>query len=327
MIRRFFAAALMVLSFDAVGQSSSSPNPAGSFDLVDGDVRVVDSSQRSRPAKVGESVVEGDSIVTGTDAEAHLAMEDGGQLGVRPNTRLRIVKYKAEGGAGDRSTINLLEGTLRSISGWIGKFNPRNYEIKTPTATIGIRGTDHETKVIPANHGEGEAGTYDKVNAGSTVLTTAKGSTEIRPSQAGFVPHFGTMQPKLLDRVPVFFRPARNDKRLEGMHEAIRQRIDRVRDERLRFVRDRRTEFEQRKRGILKQRQQRIRELTARPPARAAAAAANRAQAATGQIEERRREQKPRRIEAQRREIEARQAHPGVGRRSPRPHGQEPMQR
>lgn len=262
---------LIAAALTCVGAASAAPvpNPAGSFDLVDGDVRIIDSAKRGRPAKVGDVVVEGDSIESGVGAEAHLAMEDGGQLGVRPNTRLRIVQYKAEGGADDRSVVSLLEGTLRSLSGWIGKFNAKNYAIRTPTATIGVRGTDHETTVIAADRGDGEPGTYDKVNDGATVLTTARGSTEVRPNQAGFVPRSGSQAPRLLDRIPAFFRPARNDKRFDGLHATLSGRLDRVRDDRLRLVRERRGDFEARKRDIFQQREERMRTFQAERRTRA----------------------------------------------------------
>ena len=62
-----------------------------------------------RPA-LGDPIYEGDSIVTGSDGEVHLAMEDSAYIGVRPSTKMRIVKYKAEGGDDDNSAIALLQG-------------------------------------------------------------------------------------------------------------------------------------------------------------------------------------------------------------------------
>lgn len=221
---------------------------AGRIDEAQGDVRIYDSAQQPRPAKAGDTVREGDSVVTGADGEVHIAMEDEGQLAVRPNTRLRIAKYKAEGGSGDSSVIALVEGALRSVTGWIGKYNPRGYAIRTPTATIGVRGTDHETVVIASGSGGEEAGTYDKVNQGATVLSTKHGQTEVRPNQAGFVSHSGTSKPRLLASVPNFYRPARLDRRFENLHEKVRERIDSKRTQRVEAVRERRLKSEETKR-------------------------------------------------------------------------------
>ena len=239
---------------------------AGTVDLVDGDVRIYDAARSARTAKIGDSIKEGESVVTGADSELHLVMADGGQLAIRPNTRLLIEKYKADGGADDRSVIGLLQGAMRSVTGWIGKFSPKNYQIRTPTATIGVRGTDHETHVIPPGSKDGEAGTYDKVNVGSTLLKTPQGTTEVRPNQAGFAAHFGKQRPALLSAVPTFFRPGRHESRFADLHEKVHKQLEQRRNERLQKVREMRTQVDTLKAGRklehqnekLQQREQRL---------------------------------------------------------------------
>jgi hypothetical protein len=212
--------------------------PAGRVEESQGDARIYDSAKTMRLARIGEVVYEGDSIVTGVDGEVHLAMEDEGQIAVRPNTRMRIAKYKAEGGSSDTSLIALVQGALRSVTGWIGKYNPKGYAIRTPTATIGVRGTDHETMVIEQGSHEGEAGTYDKVNHGATLLSTQHGKTEVRPNQAGFVSLSGKAKPRVLPSVPTFFRPARLDNRFQNLHDKVRQQVDTKRSQRIEAIKD-----------------------------------------------------------------------------------------
>ncbi len=231
---------LLLLSGAAVAETTV----AGRIDETRGDVRIYDPAQTMRIAKVGEVVNEGDSIVTGLDGEVHVAMEDEGQIAVRPNTRLRIAKYRAEGGSGDTSIIVLVQGALRSVTGWIGKYNPKGYAIRTPTATIGVRGTDHETTVLTAGGPDGEAGTYDKVNQGATLLSTQHGTTEVRPNQAGFVSLKGKAVPRLLASVPAFYRPARLDGRFERLHEQVAQRLDTKRTQRIEAVKERRLKLD-----------------------------------------------------------------------------------
>ncbi|OQA33270.1 MAG: FecR protein [Betaproteobacteria bacterium ADurb.Bin341] len=210
------------------------PATAGKVDLVTGDVRCIAAgSQEKRPLKLADTVNEGDTLLTGPDGEVLLAMEDGGQLALHANSQMRIDQYQAEGSKTDTSILNLLQGAMRSVTGWIGKYNPRRYEVRTPTATIGVRGTDHETRVIPEGSSEGPAGTYDKVNIGATEMRTAQGSTRILPNRAGFVPAHGRVKPKLLDRIPGFFRPLQHSKRFEGLHERVRQNIDHNRGQRI----------------------------------------------------------------------------------------------
>src|SRR2546429_2857687 len=156
---------------------------AGKVVLVEGDVRVYDRNQGLRRPKLDDSLYEGDSIVTGDGGEVHFDMEDGGYIGVRPNTRMRIANYKAEGGQDDQSVIALLEGSFRSITGWIGKLGGDHYRIVTRTATIRVPRTQHEPHVIPEASAVGEPGTYDRVHNGETVMQTPKGTGSIRANQ------------------------------------------------------------------------------------------------------------------------------------------------
>ena len=163
-------------------------------------------------------------------------MQDTGFIAVRPNTRMTITDHKAEGGADDKVVINLLRGGFRSVTGWIGKFNPRAYRIVTPTATIGVRGTDHEPRYIPEDSSEGEPGTYDKVYVGATTITSGAGGAEVAPDQAGFAPAQASEKPRLLASVPTFFRRGRHEAEIEKKHLEIQRLIDQRRDERRQVI-------------------------------------------------------------------------------------------
>ncbi len=239
MLRRFLLPLVSCLSFATAAQSGGSTqiaDAAGKVDLVEGDVRIYDKAMKARTVKVGDGVNESESIVTGADGELHMQMADGGYIAVRPNTKMRIAIFRAEGDENDKGVFGLLVGSFRSITGWIGKHSPRNYQVNTPTATIGVRGTDHEPLVIPEGSKEGEAGTYDKVNAGGSFIQTAHGRVEVAEHRAAFAAHAGTVAPRLLDSVPNFFRPTRNEQVLEHRHEAVQRTLDKRRDERRQAV-------------------------------------------------------------------------------------------
>lgn len=216
----------------AGGEQVGERNVAGIIELIEGDVRVFDVDRKPRSAARGDKVYEGESIVTGRDGEVHLSMEDSGFIGVRPDTRMRFTRYQARGETTDASVIGLLKGAVRSVTGWIGKYNGSSYQIRTPTATIGVRGTDHETLVIPQGQGNDEAGTYDKVNIGGTTLQTKHGKVDVEPNRAGFVSHRGGARPQLLAQVPHFFKPTRHEAVFQGKHEAIHKVIEHHREER-----------------------------------------------------------------------------------------------
>jgi hypothetical protein len=236
----FFAIYFLSLSAIAVGDADATAgaagarNVAGKIDLMEGDTRVFDDKKMPRTVKIGDTLFEGDSIVTGADGEIHLTMEDAGFIAVRPNTKMRIAQYRANGDDQDKGVIGLLVGSLRSITGWIGKYQPKSYTIRTPTATIGIRGTDHEPKVIPEGSAEGDAGTYDKVNTGGSFIRTPQGSVDVSERHAAFAPvsHGGVIsRPRLLDHVPSFYRPTRNEHLIEGKHEQIQRSLEKRREE------------------------------------------------------------------------------------------------
>jgi hypothetical protein len=210
----------------AVGMCLQHAHAAGQIDLVEGSVSVTTAAGQLRIPGKGERIEAGDAIVTGRDGEIHVHMDDNGLIAMRANTFLRIEAYKAEGGPDDSAVFRLLRGSFRSITGWIGKNNPQKYAVRTTTATIGIRGTDHETLVV----GDGEdAGTYDKVNSGETEMETPVGKVTVLPGQAAFAPKTGSLPPRVLVSIPAVFVSSKN----EVLIESSKKSLDETRQERL----------------------------------------------------------------------------------------------
>jgi hypothetical protein len=220
-----------------VASTVPSPRVAGTIELAAGDAMIESSDGKARLPKVGDTLSEGETIVTFPQGELHVHMEDGAYLSVRENTRLKIAAYVAEGGKNDTSVLELVRGSLRSVTGWIGKFNRSAYQIKTPTATIGVRGTDHEPTVIAAGDPRGEAGTYDKVNEGRTVLQTGPHAVEVGANQAAFQASSGAARPRVLPSVPAFFKPTPNEQRFVARSREVRETLDTRRIDRREAVR------------------------------------------------------------------------------------------
>jgi hypothetical protein len=186
-----------------------------------------------RALHVGDSVYVGDRLAAGANSEAVLKAQDGGVIAVRPGAVFTATKFTADGRSTDSSTLELLRGSLRIISGWIGKLNRKGSILTTPTATVGIRGTDHEPYVLLAEDDEAarsKPGTYDKVNQGGTTLEAAGKSVDIDPGKVGFAsakPKSRALMtllfPVLLDRVPDFYVPGKFD---DEMNELSKQAAD-----------------------------------------------------------------------------------------------------
>lgn len=185
---------------------------AGKFQFVYGDVTLTRTDgSRVVPVK-GDRLDEGDTIATGAQARTQMVMNDGGLIAMRADSRMRIEQFRFNGktDGSEQGVFGLLKGGFRAITGLIGKVNKDNYKIRTATATIGIRGTDHEALYIaPPAPGEtpvGPPGTYDKVNVGQTYLQTPAGRVELSSNQVGFVPAVGNTPPQRLPTIPDFLK-------------------------------------------------------------------------------------------------------------------------
>lgn len=184
----------------------------------------------ARTLQEGSLVYVGEKIHAAENAEAVIKTDDEGYVAVRPNTEFVANRFIAQGRKTDSMTLQLITGSLRIITGWIGKLNPSEHKIVTPNATIGVRGTDHEPYVLPADletSTKFKAGTYDKVNRGKTALGEGDQSLEIETGRVGFArkPKFESkglmtiLMPVLLDKVPDFYIPGKFDAEMDKLSQ------------------------------------------------------------------------------------------------------------
>ncbi|QTN27752.1 FecR domain-containing protein [Rhodoferax sp. AJA081-3] len=108
-----------------------------------GEINAVDSFGVRRRVVPGGSVYPGDVVETGSSASAVIAFRDDSRLTLGPVTRFRVDSFvfDANNPKDGRFLVSLLRGSLRALTGLIGKSNTRNVGFATPTATVGIRGT------------------------------------------------------------------------------------------------------------------------------------------------------------------------------------------
>lgn len=118
--------------------------PAAIITHLSGPLMVRTASGVTKVLSIGSKVDEGDTVVTERRTYARLKFSDGGEVTLRPNTQFKVDKYAYNHAKpkDDEGFFSLIKGGLRVVSGQIGKRgNQDSYRMKTPTATIGIRGT------------------------------------------------------------------------------------------------------------------------------------------------------------------------------------------
>jgi hypothetical protein len=148
-------------------------------------------------------VENGDTLVTEKNTYAQIRFIDHGEITLRPGTTFKIENYayEADKPDGDSAAFSLLKGGLRSITGLLGKRNKEKFSLKTPTATIGIRGTtfiaqwvDDAAAVRSAPPSSANPvpdlapGLHVAVQEGMIVVTNAGGAQNFPAGQFGFVP-------------------------------------------------------------------------------------------------------------------------------------------
>ena len=96
----------------------------------------------SRELKQGDFVFVEDEIMTSKRSFAVLQFVDGAKVTVRPDSVMIVETYLYNGDGEDATTLSLVSGGMRVITGAMAKSNPENYKVRTPVALMGVRGTE-----------------------------------------------------------------------------------------------------------------------------------------------------------------------------------------
>ena len=160
---------------------------------ADGSVKVL--ARRSE-------VEQGDTLVAEKGTYAQIRFIDNSEVTLRPDTTFKIEAFAYDEGKPDADSIsfNLLKGGLRSVTGLLGKRNKEKFSLKTPTATIGIRGTTFIAQYVPAGMPAGPGrppvpgaaamlppGLHVQVVDGAIALTNPGGAMNFTAGQFGYV--------------------------------------------------------------------------------------------------------------------------------------------
>lgn len=131
---------------DCAAEAATRATPAGRAGFVRGDVQArAGNGDRVRAVTTGGPIYSGDTLVTAAGGMAVLLFKDKSRVTLLPETEFRVEhlvfdETKPEEG---RGFFALVRGGLRAVSGAIGKYGRRDYQMRTPVATIGIRGSEY----------------------------------------------------------------------------------------------------------------------------------------------------------------------------------------
>lgn len=142
-----------------------------------GQVEAISQAGEVRALKRRSKLFSTDSVATHDGAKAQLRFSDGSMVALSANSLFKIEEYQF-GGDKERAVYNLLKGGMQTITGAIGSVDKKDYVLKTPVATIGIRGTFYQVYMTPSG------GMVGYVKEGGIVIENASGqSTEVKPGQ------------------------------------------------------------------------------------------------------------------------------------------------
>ena len=140
---RFILCFIFALSFQAMAEEGA----IGYVKNVKGDAMVITGTQQVK-AEVGTPVMAGSKLKTGASSSMGVTFKDNTVMSFGPNTELTVDEYLYSPNKGKlKLGATMAKGTLAYLSGAIAKIKPDAVTVKTPTGTIGVRGTHFVVKV------------------------------------------------------------------------------------------------------------------------------------------------------------------------------------
>jgi hypothetical protein len=182
---------LVLVSAALAGEAGAA---AGRAEFIIGGVTIAGRDGVQRPLARGTELDNGDTVRT-NDGRAQIRFTDGAYVSLQPNTEYSIRDYRFDAG-NERGFFGLVRGAMRTVTGAIGRINRDRYQIQTPTATVGIRGTggviqvqdDGSTLVI------GTSGIWSLTNPAGSVDVPA-GTSALAPTDPNQPPQESTQAP------------------------------------------------------------------------------------------------------------------------------------
>jgi len=209
-MRHVFFAALLI--FGAVGAHAA--QVAGVVVQVSGAMSARSPAGAVKALQAKSEVESGDTLATSAGAYAVVRFIDNSELALKPGTTVKIDQFAFDEARpdADRAAYTLVKGGLRSITGLLGRRNKDRYTMKTPSATIGIRGTTFFLEYLT---GKGdvdaspglEPGLHVHVSTGGISIVNGAGEFRYDTGQFGFIKDDKTRPVKMFTNPGMQFAP------------------------------------------------------------------------------------------------------------------------
>ena len=139
------AALLLILGLAALAPPAWAE--VGQIKVAKGSVTVERKGQ-ALPGPVGFLLEADDVLKTGADGAVGITMRDNSLLSAGPNSILSLERFEFDPTTSiGRFDAQLRRGTLAVISGRIAKKSPQAMTVRTPSAVLGVRGTEFVVSV------------------------------------------------------------------------------------------------------------------------------------------------------------------------------------
>ena len=136
-VRRLPALALAVLV-----AGSAAAAEIGQIKVSNGQV-TVERKGEQLPGRVGLRLETADVLKTGADGSVGITMADNSLLSAGPNSILSLDRFDFDPTSNQgRFDAQLQKGSLAVISGRMAKQSPEAMTVRTPSAILGVRGTE-----------------------------------------------------------------------------------------------------------------------------------------------------------------------------------------
>jgi hypothetical protein len=180
--------ALAALLLAGVCQLAMAGQVAGTVANLSGPLLAKKADGAIKVLAMKSEVEQGDTLVAEKNTYAQIRFVDNSEVTLKPNTTFKVDAFAYDAGKpdGDSASFTLVKGGLRSITGLLGKRNRDKFQLKTPTATIGIRGTTFTAEYV-ATLGALAPGLHVAVIDGMIHVSNSGGAQTFSAGQFGFV--------------------------------------------------------------------------------------------------------------------------------------------